>query len=674
MKPKQSIFHFALLIWLLVCAINSTAQEQDKIDSLERLLTTRMHDLQRVKVLNKLIIYYSDIDADRSYVLGKEALALIPALKDPAEIAAVYLNWALVSESHGQYLASLEYNFKAFETFKDLKDTVSVSAVLNNVGITYHQLGDYGSSVYYLMKAIELDESRHDTISACQDYINLAEAYYKAKKLDVAASWARKAYFQLTRLNDEYSRPYAAETFSFILIELNKLDSAAIFLKLTEKIASEQNNEYLTNRILEHWGKWYYQQGKLDSAQYFLKLCISKNRNKYQSDILLPAILTLAKTFLDQGKFEQAEIQGHDALQISKSINSVPLLVESSQLLAAIYGRQKKYELEAKYLQTALAYKDSIVTVLQQSSIHGKTIDLTLEREMIDKQRVVSNLEKTQATITTQRFLLTLVGVILCSLLVMLWLIRKSSRERRKVNALLMQKNLELSNLNREVNALIDAIVHDLKSPLNSLQGILYLVGEEVKENEAARVFIDKGNSVIRNGHEIIKQLLELKELEDAPTTLRFEKVRLKAFIQSITLGFQEYAKQKLIQLLETGTDEIVLLDPVMIKRVLDNLISNAIKFSPPNKRVEIIARKAESQIVFEVRDEGPGFHQQDIPKVFGKFQKLSARPTGGESSHGLGLAIVQLIVKSLNGTVELKTEHGNGATFIVTIPITKEE
>lgn len=668
LKPKLLIFTF----YLAFCSICGYSQDQDKVDSLERLLTTPLADSQRVRIMNSLMYYYSDVDADRSYVLGKEALEISTRITNKSDIASVHLNWALVTESHGQYLTSLEYNFKAFQEFQQLKDTFGISAALNNIGITYHQLGDYGSSVYYLLRAIEMDEARQDTASACQDYINMAEAYYKAKKLDEAARWARKAYFQLEAIGDEYSKPYAAETLSIILTSLNKLDSAAFFIRLTERIAEEQQNEYLSNRALEHWGKWYFQQGKYDSAQFFLKKCIQKNKNKYQSDILLPAMLTLAQSYLIQKKFDLAEAQAQDAFRVSKSINSVPLLVESSSLLADIYGKQQKHQQAALYLKTALAYKDSIVTVLQQSNIQGKTIDLTLEREMREKKLVVSNLEKTQQTITTQRFLLMLGGVVLASLLVMLWLIRRSSRERRQVNGLLMQKNVELSNLNRAVNGLIDAIVHDLKSPLNSLQGILYLVGEEVKGNDTAKEFIAKGNQVIRNGHDIIRQLLELKELEDAPMTLRYENVILQSYVHAIANEFKAYAQQKKITIVEKCSEESVMLDPLMIKRVLDNLISNAIKFSPPNRKVEITAGKTDTHIVFEVRDEGPGFQQQDIPKVFGKFQKLSARPTGGESSHGLGLAIAQLIVKSLGGNIELKTLFGMGATFIVTIPLIK--
>lgn len=643
------------------------------MDSLERLLTTAITDAERIKIINRLLYYYSDVDAERSYVLGKEALRLTKQVEDPTDIATAHLNWALVAESHGQYLSSLEYNFKAMQEFQHLHDTISVSAILNNIGITYHQLGDYGSSVYYLLKAIELDESRMDTAYVGQEFINLAEAYFKAKKLNEAARCIHKAYIDLNLIDDEYSLPYATEIWSLILIAKSEYDSAANFIRLTERLADKHQNEYLLNRSLEHWGKWHFQQGNYDSAKYFLKRCITQNKNKYQSDILLPAMLTLAEIYQLQNNFPLAETQGHDAFMISKSINSVPLMVESSNLLARVYLRQQKYQQASFYLQTALAYKDSIVTVLQQSSIHGKTMDLALQREVEQKQLIASSLEKTKTTITIQRFLLILGGVVLISLLAMLWLIRRSSRERRQVNALLMQKNVELSNLNREVNGLIDAIVHDLKSPLNSLQGILYLVEEEVKDNKTAKEFISKGNQVIRNGHDIIKQLLELKELEDAPMTLRYENVKLPDFVQSITNEFRAYAQQKKINIVEHVSDEAITLDTMMIKRIMDNLLSNAIKFSPLNRKVEITATTTDTHVVFEVRDEGPGFQQQDIPKVFGRFQKLSARPTGGESSHGLGLAIVHLIVKTLGGHIELKTLFGMGATFIVTLPLIRK-
>ena len=103
--------------------------------------------------------------------------------------------------------------------------------------------------------------------------------------------------------------------------------------------------------------------------------------------------------------------------------------------------------------------------------------------------------------------------------------------------------------------------------------------------------------------------------------------------------------------------------------QVFENLVSNAVKYSPPGKKI-FVRLKAEAGVVrFEVEDQGPGLSKEDQKKLFGKFARLSAKPTGGEHSTGLGLSIVKRLVEAMNGKVWCESELGMGAKFIVTIP-----
>jgi len=103
----------------------------------------------------------------------------------------------------------------------------------------------------------------------------------------------------------------------------------------------------------------------------------------------------------------------------------------------------------------------------------------------------------------------------------------------------------------------------------------------------------------------------------------------------------------------------------------VQNIISNAIKFSQPNKKIYITIRNSEEpqHIDISIKDEGPGFTENDKKKLFQKFAKLSARPTGGEHSSGLGLSIVKKLVEMMNGKIRVESEHGKGAEFILTFP-----
>ncbi len=104
--------------------------------------------------------------------------------------------------------------------------------------------------------------------------------------------------------------------------------------------------------------------------------------------------------------------------------------------------------------------------------------------------------------------------------------------------------------------------------------------------------------------------------------------------------------------------------------QVIDNLISNALKYSPFDTTITIRVKAKSDNVRLEVEDEGPGISEEEMPKLFGKFARLSAQPTGGEHSTGLGLSIVKKMVEAMNGKVWCESEPGKGATFIVELPL----
>jgi signal transduction histidine kinase len=130
-------------------------------------------------------------------------------------------------------------------------------------------------------------------------------------------------------------------------------------------------------------------------------------------------------------------------------------------------------------------------------------------------------------------------------------------------------------------------------------------------------------------------------------------------------------AKQQTIHLQSEAAPVTVAVDPNILVQVLENLISNAVKYSPPGKNIFVRLKQQPSLAWIEVQDEGPGLSAADQKKLFGKFARLSAKPTGGEHSTGLGLSIVKKMVEAMNGKVWCESELGRGATFIVGFPAT---
>jgi signal transduction histidine kinase len=141
--------------------------------------------------------------------------------------------------------------------------------------------------------------------------------------------------------------------------------------------------------------------------------------------------------------------------------------------------------------------------------------------------------------------------------------------------------------------------------------------------------------------------------------------------VQAVIRQYQEAARRKKIEIRTNfpNGESTVLADASALDQVLDNLLSNALKFSPAGKRVFVSIRLLERQVECVVRDEGPGFTTDDKARMFRRYDRLSARPTGGEPSTGLGLSIVRKLVLAMNGELSCESTPGQGSAFAIRLP-----
>lgn len=245
-------------------------------------------------------------------------------------------------------------------------------------------------------------------------------------------------------------------------------------------------------------------------------------------------------------------------------------------------------------------------------------------------------------------------------------------------NEVLTMKNEQLTELNQEKNEFLGIVSHDLKNPLNSILGLSALLQGECNNMNINQIE-DFVNIIYRSAtrmDELIKNLLDINAIERGALNITLEKFEATLLIQSIVQDYRTLALSKDIQVYyseDLPSMEIVA-DKLALTQIIDNLLSNAVKYSPLGKNIYVRVRYWEPNIRIEVRDEGPGITLEDQKRLFGKFARLSAKPTGGENSTGLGLSIVKKMITAMEGNVWCESSPETmipGATFIVELPTT---
>jgi len=217
---------------------------------------------------------------------------------------------------------------------------------------------------------------------------------------------------------------------------------------------------------------------------------------------------------------------------------------------------------------------------------------------------------------------------------------------------------------------------HDLKNPLAAIAGLAEILLEMKRGDESApKQDIELLQSIYdASSHmsEVVNGILENEGIEQQGLGTE-EGVNLSALCTELVRFSESMARRKNIRLISDIRPGIVVYgNATRLHEALDNYISNAIKYSPPDKTVSITLAPIEGgkQVEFGVRDQGPGLTDEDKTRVFGKFKKLSAQPTGGESSTGLGLSIVKTIIELHHGTVGCESRAGEGAYFWARLPL----
>jgi len=234
-------------------------------------------------------------------------------------------------------------------------------------------------------------------------------------------------------------------------------------------------------------------------------------------------------------------------------------------------------------------------------------------------------------------------------------------------------QNAKLIRLNQEKNEFLGIVAHDLKNPLSAIKGWAEEIEDACDEMTRKELidFSQKIQLASQKMYTLTTNLLDVNAIESNKIDICLEKVDVYPIVSYLSHYYSRLAETKNISLTFNSNEHVfpAYVDANFAHQVLDNVISNAVKYSPLGQKVDIRLLHKEGKIRCEVQDQGPGLNENDKKKLFGKFSRLSARPTGGEHSTGLGLFIVKKLIDALHGDVWCETEEGKGACFILEFP-----
>lgn len=642
---------FVAIVFVLFQYKGFAFLEQKTIDSLEtlrlRFEAEQRIDTAFVRVLNTLSRAIETKNPVQSMLYAARARSMATQLHDDEGLASALNNIAGIHWHQGRHDSALSYCFASLEVRERQKSERHKGRILNNIGLIYATQQRFDKALEYFYRAAEIARTLSDNHLQSSIFTNIGEAYSGRNTPDTAIIFHRKALVLYQELH------------------------------WTEWIGVS-----LTNIGIN-----FSKQRRYESATSYLRRGLAMIREAQNNDAMIEGLTYLADVYKFRGYADSARLCLDEALHLSQQFGFLQREHSVWLALCNLATSQNQYALALDHYRRAVALKDS----LWGEKMQTKIIATETEYQAKQKEQQIFLLTKEMTFQTTVRNLFFIGLVIVLHFLgAMIWLYRSKKRSHRLLveqskiindaNIELQQNNDELENLNREKSLFLGIVAHDLKNPLTRI-GLATGIMKRSYTTMAPDNVMKRLNDIeltVFHMREIVTNLLDSSALEDGEIRLSMQPLHVPTILHDIIDLYEDWAMMKHVRIVLQNSLEdnlFILADETKYYQIIENLLSNALKYSPRKTIVTIGATLLTINdgglfVKISIKDQGPGLTDDDKHKLFQRFSRLSAQPTGNEQSTGLGLFTVKRLVESMNGTITCESITGAGATFSVIFPL----
>jgi signal transduction histidine kinase len=626
-------------------------------------------------------LYYCDLAIEESI-----------RTSDTLGLAKLYNFKGIAYHYKGDNVGSYDYYLLAYNYAISHSDTLQMGHAMNNLGRFYSSQGNYTEAFDYCNRALDLFRDLNDLDGIAYSQKRISEMYLAQGYLQEALKITRESLqIRLDHFRDA-RQAHAHIDLARIFALLDISDSAFYHYQLAKEkgvaandIVAMTNTELGLSELeiqLTNYRKGLTYAVNADELAKSYDNQDLKNRVSIQYGIAL---------YLNS-KINESEEEFMNVLQHSKASNQLELQKQAHLFLSKIYLKRndgfKAYNHRVQYGEI----NDQLSQSEARRAIDSLLFIVELDRRKGDNVLLKATQEANEAVLAESKIRNILLSVVLVAVILFAYILWTNGRRTKQLNLdltdknsrindqqkeislqnnRLKERNLLLKEANTEKDFLMNVVAHDLKAPINNVLGISTLLKMSTPNKEQEEL-IDMLVTVSERNLALIRDLLDVSAFEENERKMNIQELDVLELLEDTISINQQVAELKNIEikLLSESTGTKINSDKEYCSRIFNNLLSNAIKFSNPGDEVELSAIEKDSKVVVTIKDHGPGFTDDDKNNLYKKFTKLSARPTQGENSSGLGLALVKTLVNKLEAKIELESKEGEGSEFTLSFDI----
>ena len=593
---------------------------------------------------------------------------------------------ALCHYNRNKYVEAMDYYTRALNIFKKQQYFEGIAATSHALAIILGHWGEYDEALNKSQEALKFWEEVGDRKGTAKAYCGIGRFYQELENYESAFEFYRKSLEIYEELKDTTEIVSLTLNIGDIYLMKQLFDKALEYYFRAELIGKNLNNNALTAITLGHIGQAYNVKGEymkaLDYQQKSLKL------KKETGDKL-----QLSESFIDLGiiyynveDYKKALTNLNRGLELAKEINFKYQIIIGYKHLSEVYTKLGQFEKALSTYQQYIKEKEAIFSEENKQTIAELRAKYEIEKKDKENERLRHSQQLNNAQIRNQQLIIGFVLFILLGSFVLSIIFHGRYQLNQKLNIELSLKNkkiedqqnnveklnIDLKEANRTKDKFFSIVAHDLKSPFNSLLILTKLLLDDYDTftNEERRKFISQIKSSAENTYSLLENLLQWASAQSDKTIIVKEKIELaKLSDEAITL-LTPIARHKKIKLISSIQNDLVgFADKNMISTVLLNIVSNAVKFTDHQGRIEISGYENNNHVEVVISDSGVGISEKNMKKLFKPGEKFQTIGTDREKGTGLGLILCKEFVEKNDGKIWVDSEEGKGSRFYFSLP-----
>lgn len=576
-----------------------------------------------------------------------------------------YKEMGKLMRNDSQFDDALRWHSEGLKQAEAIGDTLETVQALNNIGTDYRRMGvlDVAQDYHYRAYAICM-ESTDTSFTARKNKVvslnGLGNIYLTLRNYARADSAFRMALAGERQLKSDVGQAINYANLGSIYRSRGLSDSAWVYFRKSMEFNQRAKNTLGISLCHTYFGAMYEQEHRYDKAMEEYEAAYKLMEASDDEWHALNMLIALAGVNLAINQDNKALQYLDRAKQIADEIKSNEHLEEIYTLYYNYYKRKGDCKMALAQHEKATAMRDSVIDIEKMNRIQnaGLTIERTNQARLMNEAHLVLESERSARFFSSIIFGIVVV-ILIGTLIVFFYIQRIQKRSHQNLKRIAKMREAFFTN-----------ITHEFRTPLTVILGLSQDMqkdsSDEVKER--AKTIERQGRGLLT----LINQLLDISKIKSQVGNLDWRNGSITTYVSMLVDTYREYARKKNIDL-QLYIKEPITMDfvPDYVSKVFNNLISNALKFTPDYGKINVTMWHADNIMHVEVSDTGEGMDKETVANVFKPFFQGETESKG--IGTGVGLALVKQIIDLVEGKISVESQVGNGTTFYIEIPMKNE-